>query len=209
MTNHPRSGFAVPRPRSHPSKAPKRCDATTLRLASGERDVYRSTPRGPLLPFALGAFRRSVSQCVACRVPARRAGNFHLLVQMKVTKANDLNTHLCRPHRMSVGLRMPGACVARPGRACCRVGAPRCIQVACTGWRPRRTDQIGVQPLCFGDFHLGPQMKVTRPPGRDPARGAVSNTSMKRAGGQRQQGAASRRSFHAPQRARSAVEQLT
>jgi hypothetical protein len=28
---------------------------------------------------------------------------------------------------------------------------------------------VAFQPLCFGDFHLGPQMKVTRPPGRDPA----------------------------------------
>ena len=26
------------------------------------------------------------------------------------------------------------------------------------------------EALCFGDFHLGPQMKVTRQPGRDPAR---------------------------------------
>jgi len=29
--------------------------------------------------------------------------------------------------------------------------------------------QIGIQALCFGDFHLCQQMKVTRPPGRDPA----------------------------------------
>ena len=29
------------------------------------------------------------------RVPARRPGNFHLLAQMKVTKAKGLNTHLC------------------------------------------------------------------------------------------------------------------
>jgi hypothetical protein len=29
------------------------------------------------------------------RVPARRPGNFHLLAQMKVTKAKCLNTHLC------------------------------------------------------------------------------------------------------------------
>jgi hypothetical protein len=28
----------------------------------------------------------------------------------------------------------------------------------------------GVQALCFGDFHLGPQMKVTRLSGRDPTR---------------------------------------
>jgi hypothetical protein len=26
-----------------------------------------------------------------------------------------------------------------------------------------------IQALCFGDFHLGQQMKVTRLPGRDPA----------------------------------------
>ncbi|HUG24899.1 hypothetical protein, partial [Piscinibacter sp.] len=28
---------------------------------------------------------------------------------------------------------------------------------------------VAFQALCFGDFHLGQQMKVTRPPGRDPA----------------------------------------
>jgi hypothetical protein len=64
---------------------------------------------------------------------------------------------------------------------------------------------MGVQPLCFGDFHLGPQMKVTRPPGRDPARNAVNNTSMKRAQGKRQQWAASRRPSHVQR----PVEQLT
>ena len=53
---------------------------------------------------------------------------------------------------------------------------------------------MGIQPLCFGDFHLGLQMKVTRPPGRDPARNAVSNTSMKRAQGERQQRAESQQS---------------
>ena len=29
--------------------------------------------------------------------------------------------------------------------------------------------QMCIQALCFGDFHLCQQMKVTRPPGRDPA----------------------------------------
>jgi hypothetical protein len=33
---------------------------------------------------------------------------------------------------------------------------------------PQMSDQIGIQALCFGDFHLCQQMKVTRPPGRDP-----------------------------------------
>jgi hypothetical protein len=63
---------------------------------------------------------------------------------------------------------------------------------------------MGIEVVCFGDFHLDQQMfakrgsahfaqgsyadtKVTRPPGRDPARNAVRNTSMNRTAGQRQQ----------------------
>jgi hypothetical protein len=37
---------------------------------------------------------------------------------------------------------------------------------------PEREERAGrccTEPLCFGDFHLGPQVKVTRLPGRDPA----------------------------------------
>jgi hypothetical protein len=33
----------------------------------------------------------------------------------------------------------------------------------------RTRERCCLQGLCFGDFHLAPQMKVTRPPGRDPA----------------------------------------
>ena len=49
---------------------------------------------------------------------------------------------------------------------------PRYLQVA--RWagpakHVERTERCCIQPLCFGDSHLGPQMKVTRPPGRDPA----------------------------------------
>ena len=33
----------------------------------------------------------------------------------------------------------------------------------------RRGPATIVEALCFGDFHLGQQMKVTRLPGRDPA----------------------------------------
>jgi hypothetical protein len=36
---------------------------------------------------------------------------------------------------------------------------------------------MGIEVVCFGDFHLDQQMKVTRPPGRDPARNALRNTS--------------------------------
>src|SRR5688500_16105318 len=48
----------------------------------------------------------------ACRVPPRRAGNFHLLAQMKVTKAKGLNTktkhvHRCRRHIGPAGGREP------------------------------------------------------------------------------------------------------
>jgi len=39
----------------------------------------------------------------------------------------------------------------------------------------KRSSQIRVEALCFGDFHLGQQMKVTRPPGRNP--GAASQRS--------------------------------
>ena len=36
-----------------------------------------------------------------------------------------------------------------------------------------RKDRCCIQGLCFGDFHLALQMKVTRPPGRDPAGNAA------------------------------------
>jgi hypothetical protein len=39
---------------------------------------------------------------------------------------------------------------------------------------------MGIEVVCFGDFHLDQQMKVTRPPGRDPARNAWRNRSRKR-----------------------------
>ena len=39
---------------------------------------------------------------------------------------------------------------------------------------PQMSGQMCIQALCFGDFHLCQQMKVTRPPGRDPATDRVS-----------------------------------
>ena len=68
-----------------------------------------------------------------------------------------------------------GRCAARPRRAGCPVDQLRCIQVARRAGRAKRAERAEwccIQPLCFGDFHLGPQMKVTRPPGRDPASNA-------------------------------------
>jgi len=161
----------------------------------------------PIWTTALGPLRTFRSTCVGglptYRVPPRRAGNFHLLVQMKVTKANDLSaTPLMRSARCGTparratwrqrdpsnsqrtGRRGPrkaspaqirwtqGQSEARPRRASCRIDQRRCVQVARRAGLPQREERAEwfcIGPLCFGDFHLGPQMKVTRPPGRDPA----------------------------------------
>ena len=158
-----------------------------------------------------------------CRVPPRRAGNFHLLAQMKVTKAKCLNTDLGR-RLFGKSSRLGGTERIAPfPRGLARRGAashflrlevapfenenfvlsgpteqiiravPSCRRrlpvydvatrrrvgeetVRCATLRQRplqfsakHSNQIRVQALCFGDFHLGQQMKVTRPPGRDPA----------------------------------------
>ena len=157
-----------------------------------------------------------------CRVPARRAGNFHLLAQMKVTKAKGRNTDLvrslgCELERSLAHRRTSDGFLADPSSRCdfidrkspLRVGvlqrsAPRVTRSrgraanrskfepheirrrnAASKSARKRFDplgetkpgaltkkvfgQIGIQALCFGDFHLCQQMKVTRPPGRDPA----------------------------------------
>ena len=165
----------------------------------------------------------SVVDSVSCRVPARRPGNFHLLAQMKVTKAKGLNTDLegmlgCKlarslAHRCTTdcfladplsrcdfigrkapmaGLRCSSARFARPARSEILAFArskfePQEIrrrEAASKSARKRSEllgdtkpgaltkkvfGQIGIQALCFGDFHLCQQMKVTRPPGRNPA----------------------------------------
>ena len=151
-----------------------------------------------------------------CRVAARRPGNFHLLGQMKVTKAKALNAKpvfafcarrhcaqratwkpRCRSHlqfaRRGLALRRPWiqrderAAAQRSkkpkvqrGRGFARPAPPRALSARCAAGSPsgplgavpqraERKARFCIQPLCFGDFHLGPQMKVTRPPGRDPA----------------------------------------
>ena len=157
------------------------------------------------------------------RVPARRPGNFHLLAQMKVTKAKGLNTDLdgmlgqklkrslayrdttdhfladpssrCdfigrkallvlwrtsndpfgRAARSEVLLRQPRKFEPQEIRR--REAASKSVRKRCEplgGTKPgaltkQMSGQIGIQALCFGDFHLCQQMKVTRPPGRDPA----------------------------------------
>ena len=157
------------------------------------------------------------------RVPARRPGNFHLLAQMKVTKAKGLNTDLveadgCKLARSLAHRRETARFLADPSSRCDFIGRKLLLALRRSsndgiGWvarpnvlsahrskcepqeirrrpaasksarkrseprggaKPRAltsqtSGQIGIQALCFGDFHLGQQMKVTRPPGRDPA----------------------------------------
>ena len=198
------------------------------------------------------------------RVPARRPGDFHLLAQMKVTKAKGLNTHSCREDggftdalfeapwasagfllvpsslRNFIGRKSP---MVHGGRSCdrrgrllrldkkrdragsldrvgssvgsghltepasrptwaaqvSRVTRARVLDADRSQFEPpeiRRREaashakrnrfsslglsksgaltqqmsgQMCIEALCFGDFHLCQQMKVTRPPGRDPA----------------------------------------
>ncbi|WP_331647136.1 hypothetical protein [Piscinibacter sp.] len=121
---------------------------------------------------------------------------------MKVTKANGLNTTPIWPSRFGQSaqratcyavLHRTGGSLGDSARYASPEGAgriakpPECRHGGAKP--PKRLGQIGVvfKALCFGDFHLGPQMfakrgaahfaqrsyaatKVTRPPGRDPAR---------------------------------------
>ena len=194
----------------------------------------------------LFVFRSARSSAQPAGNPPRRAGNFHLRAQMKVTNAKGLNTsdHVYFPYDQTVGrrpnapppcpawcLRTPSPrndlhlarrvwsvspvgrcegtaahhtasgyarrhsgwhlirigteCLARRTRPCWSDGgdaAPRVLEGSGRAGRRRAwpsTDSLverevnqvaGVEAVCFGDFHLGPQMKVTRPPGRIPGR---------------------------------------
>ncbi len=80
--------------------------------------------------------------------PARRAGHFHLLAQMKVTKAKGLNRiRLDHLHK----------------------GRGRCESVVVID-RALYADKMdrSCWALFSGDFLLSQQKKVTRPPGRTP-----------------------------------------
>ena len=177
--------------------------------------------------MAVGTFLRCLSDCVACRVPPRRAGNFHLGGQMKVTKAKALNATpfitfctLRRRARRAIGHPCCTAAPQRTRRRGRRWGAPAQdnnpldtrptrSEARPARWRhdPQRSlrrpagrgsaacrTHRGVLrwPLCFGDFHLGPQMKVTRPPGRDPAGWRTTNPGHERLESEGPQPAASR-----------------
>ena len=167
------------------------------------------------------------------RVPARRPGNFHLLAQMKVTKAKGLNTDFdgllgCELERSLADGRTSDRYLGAPSSRCDFIGrkAPLVLrrpsndrygraaqsevllrqrskfepqeirrrEAASKSARKRSEPlgetkpgaltkkvfgQIGIQALCFGDFHLCQQMKVTRPPGRDPAPDSVNRPPMR------------------------------
>ena len=178
------------------------------------RSCLHSAACFDLRALAVGSVWPGSADCVACRVPPRQAGNFHLQGQMKVTKAKALNTTpLARSARRRAPVRRAtwkecdtsslqrarrhgpckasparirwtqGQSEARPRRVSCRLALLRCPQVARRAGRAKREERAVwccIQPLCFGDFHLGPQMKVTRPPGRNPAGIAVKPDPLER-----------------------------
>jgi hypothetical protein len=83
---------------------------------------------------------------------------------MKVTKAKGLNPHLAgatgsNPRKRSVQLKRSLAADAVLPRKSVRRTDPTSFVVCCHGRQPNR-----IEPLCLGYFHLGPQMKVARPP---------------------------------------------
>jgi hypothetical protein len=83
---------------------------------------------------------------------------------MKVTKAKGLKTHLTgssfqNPRTRSVQLKRSLAADAMLPRKSVRRDELELFVVCCHVSEPNR-----IEPLCFGYFHLGPQMKVARPP---------------------------------------------
>jgi hypothetical protein len=83
---------------------------------------------------------------------------------MKVTKAKGLKTDLTDlrgndPRATWVQLKRSLATDAMYPRKAVRRGEPASFVVCCHVNEPNR-----IEPLCFGYFHLGPQMKVARPP---------------------------------------------
>ena len=95
--------------------------------------------------------------------------------------------HLETPKRFMAAARSTGPRFAsalgpadQRGRGFARPAPPSAQQVRSAALDPsgplgrgsaacRTHERCCVEALCFGDFHLGLQMKVTRPPGRDPA----------------------------------------
>jgi len=174
-----------------------------MTLSPSQLDVCRWSACGPLRTLTAVSLCRESADCDACRVPARRPGNFHLRPQMKATKAKGPNA---TPYGSFFALRTPGPAghletprrieatvhSTRPrfalalgpadqrGRGIARPAPPsappvRWVTLSPSGPPGRGSDacrtheRCCIEVVCFGDFHLDQQMKVTRPPGRDPA----------------------------------------
>jgi hypothetical protein len=130
--------------------------------------------------------RTGFALLAAGRVSARLPSNFLLLAQKKVTKEECLNTsHLSSSLRLLAYFsgsgprtfsellpRLPrsGSNIRYRYASTLRViGLASCARASAVRLYPKRGHRMaGVQALCFGDFHLGRQMKVTRLSGRDP-----------------------------------------
>ena len=227
------------------AESAQRGTSTRMKPSPHTLDARRSSAPGPMRTFPLSCFAGS-GGAPACRVPPRRAGNFHLRGQMKVTKAQALNAPpLMRSSRFGAAPGGPLEAPLRPGlparsQARASPGLARAIQTldarpkrearptqrawwhesqqgiqwpAGRGFAACRTSEwFCIEPLCFGDFHLGPQMKVTRPPGRDPACNAghpMAPKQDKRNFRNGPKAAQCTTACHASRVARSAVEQLT
>ena len=93
-----------------------------------------------------------------CRVPPRRAGNFHLLAQMKVTKAKGLNTDLggmlgCELERSLLHRRTPDRYLADSSSRCDFIGRKSQLAVLRgSSKRFGRTAQSGMRPAGRGEF---------------------------------------------------------
>jgi hypothetical protein len=133
---------------------------TTLAVTSlmfSRSSSFRLDPAGP----RLGGMQRSVRPSAVQSLPSAGGSS---RATGAAAKAKPVAAH---PLGFSVTLPM---------------GRPR--QSACS--RSEQAKWAGVQALCFGDFHLGQQMKATRQPGRDPAGSlAERNPSGSPAGNQR------------------------
>ncbi len=121
--------------------------------------------------------------------------------------------HWAAPLRIEAPARSTGprcALALRPagprGRGFARPAPPSAPRVRCAIRCPsgplgrgfvkcRTSERCCVEGLCFGDFHLAQQMKVTRPPGRDPVGNAATRLPAKRAIAERAQQAACRLRF--------------
>ena len=110
------------------------------------------------------------SLCERARRSRPAGGHIHLRAQMKVTKAKDLNAIWLADVAANHEQDLIGASHRRPRMHRAQRQAmdpwPKTSRIEWTlfGGSSQVARSNRVEPLCFGYFHLGPQMKVARPP---------------------------------------------